>query len=60
MTSSSEMFNIWFKVEQASTGVKGKVKTEALKKEREAQVLLNHPVCQNILSLRAIYMTSVN
>ena len=26
-------------MEQASTGVKGKVKTEALKKEREAQVV---------------------
>ena len=32
-----EIFTI-FKVEQASSGPKGKVKTEALKKEREAQV----------------------
>ena len=38
--------HVWTKVEQASTGVKGKVKTEALKKEREAQVLVSHPVCQ--------------
>ena len=28
----------FYQVEQASTGPKGKVKTEALKKEREAQV----------------------
>ena len=31
-------------MEQASSGPKGKVKTEALKKEREAQVLISHPV----------------
>ena len=29
----------FYQVEQASTGPKGKVKTEALKKEREAQVV---------------------
>ena len=40
----NEIVNIPFKVDQASTGPKGKVKTEALKKEREAQVLKPSPI----------------
>lgn len=46
-------------MEQASTGVKGKVKTEALKKEREAQVLMS-PVFQNGISPGAIHMLIIN
>ena len=51
--------HVRFKVEQASTGVKGKVKTEALKKEREAQVLIS-PVFQNGISPGAIHMLIIN
>ena len=46
-------------MEQASTGPKGKVKTEALKKEREAQVLMS-PVFQNGISPGAIHMLIIN